>query len=122
MLGLVRGAAIFAAIVAAYFGISYGQWRIRTSVCEGLARTEHAALSEFIGQGHEVKSAVRIETDAGVIIGAITGIAGDGGGPSYRVYRCAGPNCEISLLESPWTADEGKAGATGERCLLGWMK
>ena len=122
MVGLLRVAAALVAVVVAYFGLTYVVWRYQSVACGDLTPGQHTALTEFIGQGKEIKSATQIETVDGTVIGAITGITGDGGGPTYRVYRCAGPDCEISVLESPFTPEEGKAGATAEQCLMGWMK
>jgi hypothetical protein len=113
-----------AAIIATYFAITYGMWRYQSSVCEDLSDVEHAALSAFVDPGHEVKSATKIQTDDGIVIGAITALAGSGGGATYRTYRCVGPDCSISQIEigSSHTDEEGWAEARGERCLAGWMK
>lgn len=122
MNGLLRGAVVLVSIVVVYFGVTYGAWRYQSAACDDLSAEQHAALRKFIGQGQEVRSATRIETTDGLIIGAITGAPGDGSGPTYRVYRCVGAECEISLLESSFTPAEGEAGARAERCLMGWMR
>lgn len=119
MVGLLRVAAGLVAVGVAYFGVTFVVWRYQSTVCDDLSVEQHTALTEFIGQGWEVKSATQIMTPAGVIIGAMTGITGEGSGKVYRVYRCGGPDCEISVLESPFTPEEGRAGATAEQCLMG---
>ena len=101
--------------------LSYSEWLSRSSNCERIAEVELDALKEYLGSEWDIQDATVVTTPTGKVTGAVRSPRG---GPSRRVYsayRCSGPDCVISKLDSKASPSEVDAAGLAENCILGWM-